>query len=225
MLKWLFFLLPLFIFAHEERVIVCIHGFMGHSFEMKFFEGELKKLGWNVINWGYPSRDATIYQHAAALNVELQRVVKLFPHTPIYFVAYSMGGLILRAAVNQEHCPYEAKIGKAVLLGTPNQGASWGRFLSTLPLTHKLAKEFSGKELMTHENFDHLGEFPLTMQLLVIAGNLSFNPFIDGENDGTVGVHETYLNTPHLHFVLPLEHKMMLISRSALSITKEFFYD
>ncbi len=40
---------------------------------------------------------------------------------PIYFVTHSLGGIIVRAAVNHPECPKEVAFGKAVLLAPPNK--------------------------------------------------------------------------------------------------------
>ena len=60
------------------------------------------------------------------------------------------------------------------------------------------------------------------MKVLVIAGSLGFNPIIGKQNDGTVAVEETFLNTPHKHLIIRGGHKSILFNKTACSTTIEF---
>lgn len=210
-------------YSLEGQTLVTIHGFLGAPWNMFYLSAPYEDKGIKVINWGYPSREKKIEEHAADLVKELQAIAQQQPGIPMHFLTHSMGGLVLRAALNHPDCPTEAKIGRAVLLAPPNQGACWGRFLEHFPLAHDIGLDESGKQLMTEFNFEHLGEFPDTLRVLVIAGNSSLNPLIPGENDGTVAVEETFLTTPHQHFVIKAGHKSILISKKAASLAKAFF--
>jgi len=205
-----------------EEPVVCIHGILGAPWMMKCYVDVFEDERVPVLNWGYPSRDKTIEEHADELIYALQILADHAPGHPIHFVCHSMGSLVLRAAVNHPECPPEALIGRAVLLAPPNQGASWGRLLSQFSILRNIAKDEAGRQLMTETDFEHLGQFPLSMEILVIAGNRSINPFIPGENDGTVAVKETYLSTPHEHKIIKAGHKSILFNKKALSLTKEF---
>lgn len=182
-----------------------------------------EKEGMRVIHWDYPSRDKTIKGHAEDLVIMLQLEAAKAPGKPINFLTHSMGGLVLRATLNHPNCPWEAKIGRAVLLAPPNQGSYWGRFIRKFYLVRCLAKDHSGEELMTALNFEHLGHFPETMQVMVIAGNFGLNPFIPFDNDGEVAVDETFLTTKHRHTVLGVGHKTIIFSLEAADLAKNFF--
>lgn len=220
-LKYWIFLLIAF-FSEMDASIVCIHGFLGAPWNMRYLVKQLEKKDFDVINWGYESREKTIEDHAIDLVEELQIIAAEQPGEAIHFVGHSMGCLIVRAAINHPDCPNEAKIGKAVLLAPPNQGASWARLLKPFKLLKKIAKKNAGRQLMTTYSFDHLGDFPPSMQVLVIAGDSGFNPFIVGENDGTLAVTETYLNTPHQHVIVHAGHKAILFNKKAAKLTTRF---
>ncbi len=83
-------------------------------------------------------------------------------------------------------------------------------------------KGAAGRQLMTKRDFRYLGEFPQAMRVLVVAGSLGFNPFIRGQNDGTVAVSETFLSTPHSHCIVRRGHKNILFSQAVSAITKAF---
>lgn len=209
----------------EERAdfLVCVHGFMGSPWSMWFLEKDLKKDGWNVVNWGYASREALIQDHGKQLVKELQQLAAKNPNRPIHFVSHSMGGLVLLAALNHPDCPREAKIGRLVAIAPPIRGSIWGQWLNRFSLFRAIAKEFAGKELMTKENFNDMGEYPDSLEkILVIAGSLGFNPFIPGKNDGTLAVTETVLNCPHEHIVIRRGHRMIVFSKKVAELTRNF---
>ena len=144
------------------------------------------------------------------------------PNKRFYFVAHSLGSLILRSAINDPDFPQEVKNTKIVLIAPPNKGSDFARKLNSFSLFRKFVKNQSGRELATKSNFDYLGEFPESCSVLVIAGNLGFNPLIKKENDGTVAVEETYLNTKHKHIIIKRGHKGIIISKKTFSLALNF---
>lgn len=207
----------------ENTHLFTVHGIFGSPWNMYYLADSLEKEQMEITYWGYPSRDKTIQEHGADLAVALRDHAAQHPGQPIHFLTHSMGGLILRAAVNHPDCPPEALNGKAILLAPPNQGAAWGRFLEQFALAHFIGKDRAGKELMTEQDFEHLGQFPETMEIFVIAGNMSVNFLIEGENDGVVAVAETDLSTPHHHEVIWAGHKTILLSKTAATMIHDFF--
>ena len=178
--------------------------------------------GWEVVNWSYPSRSKMIDHHAYDLAFILNRIAKKHPGSSIHFITHSLGGLIVRAALNDPCCPEEAKHGCAVLIAPPNQGATFARSLNRFSFFRKMMGSYAGYELMTEEDFDHIGEFPLTKKVLVIAGNFGFNPFIKTSNDGKVAVDETFLSTPHEHCIVGAGHSWITWSPKVIRIAKNY---
>ncbi|HEV8051689.1 MAG TPA: hypothetical protein VGP47_04275 [Parachlamydiaceae bacterium] len=207
----------------ENERILTIYGFMGSNLDMYYHSWTLEEQNMQVKNWDYPTREKKINEHAEDLVVYLQDWAAEAPGKPIHFLTHSMGGLVLRAAISHPDCPPEAKIGKAVLLAPPNKGTVWGRMLSGYFLPEWIAGDESGREILSEHDFEYLGQFPDTKKVMVIAGNLSLNPLIEGENDGTVKVDETYLITPHYHGVVYESHKTILISKETTELMMDFF--
>jgi pimeloyl-ACP methyl ester carboxylesterase len=215
-----------FLPKEKSEYLVCLHGFMGGTWSMHFLEKNLRKDGWDVVNWGYPSRDAFISQHGEHLAKELLDLAEKRPGKPIHFVAHSMGSLVLLAALNHPLCPEEAKIGKVVLIAPPLKGSVWGRWLNQFSFAKWLAKDFSGQELMTKSDFGDLGEYPDSLEsLLVIAGSFGFNPVLQGVNDGTIDIHETSLSTPHERIVINRGHKTIVFSKKVFQVISQFLLD
>jgi len=210
--------------AEKGDTLVCVHGFMGAPWNMHFLAKNLRRDGWDVVNWKYPSRDRTISEHGEQFLLKLIDLAERKPGQPIHFVTHSLGGLVLLSALNHPSCPQEAKIGKVVLIAPPIKGSSWGRWVGQFSLARWLAKDFSGHELMTQLNFDDLGNFPDSLEhILVIAGSLGINPLLPKGNDGTLAIHETFLSTPHEHVVVKRGHKTIVFSKKVCGLILQFF--
>lgn len=211
----------------ERGVVVCVHGMMRTSASMSYAACTLEKAGFSVENWGYPSRLKTIEEHGADLARELKRVAWVYRGRPIHFVTHSMGGLVLRAALNHPECPLEAKRGRAVLYAPPNRGSSFGRKMSGYGFVQSVYGDRSGFELLFTEEdgFDRLGGFPEGMEVMVIAGTWSLNPLVEKESDGTVLVEETALKTPFKWVKLPTGHTFIMWSPKVLRVTVDFLKD
>ena len=133
---------------------------------MNFLEKNLKQDNWNVVNWGYPSRDDLIEAHGKALVKELISLSKNRPDKPIHFVTHSRGSLVLLAALNHPDAPIEAKIGRVVLIAPPLQGSKWARWVSQFAIIRSILKKFAGKELSTETDyFNFLGKYPADCKL------------------------------------------------------------
>ncbi|PCI94080.1 hypothetical protein COB11_04395 [Candidatus Aerophobetes bacterium] len=132
----------------EEKVLVCLHGFMRAKSNMSLFRYLFNKEGWNVHVWRYPSKTKTIEEHAQEFLVFLDDLKEEYPESSFCYATHSMGALVLRAALSSDGCPEEAKTGKAVLIAPPNRGSSYGRFLSKFRKINELAGPNAGKQLL-----------------------------------------------------------------------------
>lgn len=206
----------------KSGTLVLVHGFMCGKMNMSALENSLKKDGWVVINWSYPSRNKWIEEHAEDLVSQLKIIANNHPDKPISFVTHSMGGLVVRHALNQPDCPIEAKMGRAILVAPPNQGSSFARSLQKYKLIRRLVGEKSGQQLITNPGFDALGNFPKGMPVLIIAGTASWNPTITDANDGQVSVKETCLKTPHHHVNCYAGHSWICFAPTVIKTIKTF---
>ena len=211
-----FLVLMLIFFEVLSAQVVCIHGFKGAPSDLHRIQTRLIENEFDVINYAYPSKDKKLLEHGHDLALFLQKVSSNRPGKPISFVAHSMGGLILRASLNDPACPEEAKKGYAVLIATPSQGCFFSRWYGSSRIGKWTLGPESGEEIASEQNrFEHLGQFPPKMKLLVIAGKIAwqnvslakplkfrYNPIIRDDNDGLVRVVETHLSTPHKHIVI-----------------------
>jgi hypothetical protein len=191
---------------------------------------EVRDEGMHVYLWDYPSRVKTIEEHAACLVEVLNAIVKKNPAEPIHFVTHSLGGIIVRAALNHPDCPEEAKIGRAVLLAPPNRGAALARKLHGCPMMRWIFGKKAGRQLMTYspEDMQNIGSFPSTMDVLVVAGDQGSRitrVWIEEPNDGKVTIEETRLNSVHTHKIIHASHSWIMTSRESIGLTKNFLLE
>ncbi len=215
--------------AFEARgdTVVGIHGFISTWRSMKPIQCSLEACGFDVCLWDYPSRRRCIQEHARNLIPVLQQIACSNPGRPIHFVTHSTGGLVLRAAVNTPGFPEEAKIGRAVLLAPPNQGSSLARrFRGFMPVEFAMGDR-SGWQLMNYDPCDMtmFGDFPASMDVLVIAGTNGNSCLFSEPNDGYVTVTETRLNTPYYFKCFPLSHGELITSAPVLCCMRTFICD
>lgn len=220
LLKTLLLLLPICLKAQEP--VYFIHGFMRKASSMKKMAKAFQKQDYETHLWGYPSSSQTIEEHSKLLVAELQECAQHHKGEPIHFVTHSLGGIVLRGALNHPDCPKEAKIGKAVLLAPPNQGSRYARFLNRFKWMRKILGQKSGQQLLTTETFDYLGQFPQQLDVLVISGTFGWNPLIKEKNDGKVGISETVLKTPHNQITVLCGHSWMMFSGDVIRHSLDF---
>lgn len=204
--------------------VVGIHGFLVTNRTMVPVVNTLKS-NFSVCLFEYRSRQYTIQEIAKDLNQFLCTLAAKKPGEPIYFVTHSIGGVILKHAVNLPNCPQEAKCGRAVLMAPPAQGSALGRSWRGNFISELLMGSKSGRQLLTYtaREMAALGEFPSTMQIFVIAGRRGITPFFNGvPNDVYLAVKETYLNTPHYHRIVPLSHGALIENSGTLDLAKQF---
>ncbi|NGX44031.1 MAG: hypothetical protein K1060chlam3_00189 [Candidatus Anoxychlamydiales bacterium] len=206
----------------KKQTLVCVHGFFRTKLNMYFIEKSLKKENFEVYNWRYKSRDKYINEHAQDLVKELIEIAKKKPNEPINFVTHSMGGLVLRSAINHRECPIEAKMGKAILIAAPNKGSVVAQKLSSSRLARLFFKNKAGSELMEKKDFDDLGVFSPDMSVLQIVGTLGISPWINEKNDGKVAVSETKLDGIYKQIDVKASHSWICYSPTVIRHLKEF---
>ena len=166
-------------------------------------------------NINYPSRRHGVAELAAdAVGRGLEGCRQEQAET-IHFIAHSLGGILLRQYLTTDEIP---ELGRAVMLGTPNQGAKIVDGLEGLPLFGFLGP--SARELKAGEGgvVEELG--PVDFELGVIAGDVSINPFgalLMGEsNDSVVTVESTRVEGMTEHIVLPVIHTTMMRNNTVI---------
>jgi triacylglycerol lipase len=193
---------------HHDTVIL-VHGLFNWPIIMKRIEWALEREGYQVINWGYPSRDDTIEEHAAKLD---RLVRSIHSNRTIHFVGFSLGGLVVRYYLTHYELP---PAGRFVMIAPPNHGSEradqlypyrWFRWLYGTHSTEQLCAS-------NRQFYEEMGRPPI--EFGIIAGGRGdgrgFSRRLEGDDDGTVTVESAKLSGSADFILLPHMHTVLLL--------------
>jgi triacylglycerol lipase len=197
-------------FAADREGVILLHGLCRSASSMKKMEDSLTAAGYTVANIDYPSRTATVHQLAEQVLGAALADSRLKKCRRIHFVTHSLGGILVRDYFFHHQ---DAKLGRVVMLGPPNQGSEVVDHLRGWWIFKKLNGP-AGQELGTDRDSapNRLG--PVHFPCFVIAGNRSINwvnsLMIPGADDGKVSVARTHVPGEDRHLELPVCHPFMM---------------
>ncbi|MCQ2379597.1 MAG: alpha/beta hydrolase [Victivallaceae bacterium] len=116
----------------RNETVVLVHGWVNRAVSMHKMATHLSSCGYDVLVYDYMSSTAGVSAHGRELLLKAaQRFCKLKQN--IHFVTHSMGGLLLRVALEQDTKDLiSSRIGKVILLAPPNGGSPWADLLTML---------------------------------------------------------------------------------------------
>lgn len=119
---------------HKKQVVppalatvVVVHGWMSNRWDMWLYCRRLSEIGYEVINWRYPSTRGSIDDHANSLTVFVNELESTTKRAQIHLAGHSMGGIVIRRAL-QNTIP--DKLSRVIMLASPNGGSFMARRLS-----------------------------------------------------------------------------------------------
>lgn len=206
------------------EVVILLHGIVrsAHSFDP--MQKQLEQEGYYVCNVNYPSTQITIQQAAENLN----RVISsLSEASTIHLVGHSMGGLVIRAwfGLEQSQEVRETRIGKVVMMGTPNHGAEMADFFAKFP-PYQWVMGQAGQQLRTTD--ETIRSLPIpTVPFGIIAGargtqSKGYNPLLEGDDDGTVTVASTHLEGATDFYTYPALHMFLMRDQRSIDAVSHF---
>ncbi|WP_201585460.1 esterase/lipase family protein [Psychrobacter jeotgali] len=215
---------------HKKNRVILIHGLHQAPFIMSLMAKRLQAQGFATHQYGYRSMRDGIKTNSARLNSWLENNHN--PDQPLYLVAHSLGGLIIRDFV---HSYPHWQIGRCVTLGTPHAGSVCADYIWQL-MPAVVGKSYEQALDGT------VAPLPEHIELGVIAGNKPKGlgqPFLSYHNhklkksaeeltaeqlahDGTVYVSETQLEEASDHIIMPVTHTGMLVNKNVAAQTAHF---
>jgi pimeloyl-ACP methyl ester carboxylesterase len=198
-----------------QRWVVLLHGMLRTPRSMSWIERALKQNGYRVLNFGYPSRSESIRSIAKSLNRAIRKNVPASIYS-LDFVTHSLGTIVVRYYLSR----YKVRrLGRFVMIAPPNKGSEWARILDRLPL-YRWFLGIAGQEIKHfHESLPQILTQP-PCEFGVIAGgwgnDSGINPFIPGDDDGTVRVAETQLEGMKDFILIKGQHSTLLMQKRVI---------
>ena len=205
---------------YRGKAVVLLHGIMRSAKSFNPFRRELEKKGYHVYSVDYPSTRVSIEQAADYLHQVLQSLEGI---DQLSLIGHSMGGLVIRAWF-QEH--EDARIDKVIMLGTPNQGAEMAEALKNfLPFQWVLGE--AGQQLATNEMNSARHLAVPSVPFGIIAGGRGeqtngYNPWLPGDDDGTVTVASAHLEGEADFLRLPCLHMFLMRDKWVIKAALQF---
>jgi pimeloyl-ACP methyl ester carboxylesterase len=201
-----------------RETVMLLHGLWLNRLAMQFLAHKLDGEGFAAQTFGYPSMDAGLAENAATLG----RAIAALPQSAgrIHLLGHSLGGLVILRYLQDAT---DARLGRAVLLGSPVAGSEAGARVAA----HDFGRPLLGQSAA-------LWETPQTWNLRgevgMIAGSDQFGlaqlfVSLPGDNDGVVTIAETRVPGLADHIVLPVSHSGMLFSGAVADQAAHFLRD
>lgn len=191
----------------KVETIILLHGLWMRSLVLLPHQRWLRAEGFAVRRFSYPSWRGGLAENARLLSGFIHET----PGDVIHIVAHSLGGLVVLKMLSHEP---DARIRRAVVLGTPYAGCHSGIFLAARPVLAALVGR-------TFKDWFNLPRPALqtAVEIGVIAGIRPVGlgrviPGLARPNDGVVAVNETRISAAKDSIELNVSHSGMLVSRA-----------
>lgn len=199
--------------------VVLLHGLGRRKSAMRRLASRLEAAGYRVERIGYKSLNQSPEENLTEISQQLS-VCCLNKPGHLHFVGHSLGGLMIRAFL-QDHDV--ERLGRVVLIGTPNQGSQlvdhfgenwWMKLLG--PTAIELGSGMEALPSLLSKPHYEVG---------VIAGvsrAFSVNKLVSGDHDGLVAVETTRLTGMKDFVIVETNHSALLYNEEVAEQTIAF---
>jgi pimeloyl-ACP methyl ester carboxylesterase len=198
------------------RVVIVLHGLFRSAASMRRMSRYLAgQGGYSVFNVNYPSTRQSMAEHARGLS---QIIRGLEGIEELYFVAHSLGSLVIRHYLadhtrEEDGVRPDARIKRIVMLGPPNRGARLAEFFGRSRLFELAAGAAAGQLARQWQSLEAKLAAP-ACEFGILAGgrgkDAGYNPWLREDNDLVVSVETTRLAGAADFAVLPVLHTLMM---------------
>ena len=206
--------------SEVEEQVVLVHGYGRSARAMRTMERRFLTRGYIVHTLDYSTLTQSIEEVQQEVSNEIDQVLHDHPHKT-HFVGHSLGGLLIRAYLGKKTVP---RLGRVVLLGSPNQGT---------PAVDQLARRWwfglvgSAAQALRTSGSKFLSSLPRpTYSLGVIAGRAqrSFvkGAVFKGAHDGLIPLESTKVEGMHDFCVIRVNHTALRYNRDVFFQIEHF---
>ncbi|WP_426442008.1 esterase/lipase family protein [Bradyrhizobium genosp. P] len=205
--------------------VVLLHGISRTARSFRRMELALQAAGFATVNLDYESRRKAL----DVLVEDIHPAIELFAgglQGSVHFVCHSMGGLLARAYLARHRPP---RLGRVVMLGTPNGGSEIADRLKNLA-AYRAFLGPAGQQLGTRRDAATSAMLPAVDYAIgIIAGDRSVYPItamgLPRPHDGRVSVANTKLVGMTDHIVIRTSHPWLVRNAEAIAQTTAFLQD
>lgn len=209
----------------DERgrtAVILAHGITRSSKSFSRLQQELTAAGYQAVPFDYPSTRVTIAQSGDYLR---QVIESLQDVDRVDFVAHSLGGLVVRAYLQQTARHPDLRCHRMVMLGVPNRGARMANVLRGHPL-YRWVYGPAGQELVEGVTCPAAALPVPWFEFAIVAGARGdargFNPLLPGDDDGVVSVEATRLPGAADFMTVHCLHTLMNANDEVVASTLRF---
>ena len=135
----------------NQEAVILLHGIGLNKWSMISVKRILKRAGYVPIGITYPSTKLSLDNIADWLSEKHLTPDFWNKYSKVHFVTHSMGGLVARRYLNKFRATLNPhKIGRVVMLGTPNAGSEIADLMVKYFPPYKYFYGPAGQELATH---------------------------------------------------------------------------
>ena len=193
---------------HTNEYVILLHGLGRTRFSMNNLKKHLTQQGYHVINIGYPSTKYTI-QDIAEKYVKTTLAKKcLDKNKKINFVTHSMGGVIVRYFLANQHIE---NLGRVVMLAPPNHGGEAADTWSAYTITRMIMGPALSEMTTAANSFVNTLPLP-NYEVGIIAGDC----------DKKVSAEKTKLKTMKDFILVPSNHTWIIRNKRATTAVIHF---